>query len=415
MGVEGERSMRLAGRKWPGDLLLAVGVYAVTSLPFLFGLALALTPGVMVHQDGRPPTFLQYSLIYDGAYFRDIADRGYWVHEDRQSGIAFFPGQAVAAWAVSRATGWETALSLVVVSNAAFVAALAFLAGYLRSRFPDLSLGGRATVLAAVGLYPAGLYFRIAYSESLFLACVALLLLGLARRWPVVVLALVAGAATGVRAVGVACTGAVLAHVLLDRERGPLRRRIAECAALGPLACWGLLAFMAHQWAEFGNPFAFADAQRHWGHDVRPFAGITSRWVRLLIAEPVWNAFTPGSQRYWGFIDYHGVPGIGQGFWNPVVLTAAVVFVAVGWGRGVLTRTEGLLGLALLLIPYLSRGHEMSLGSHARFVSVALPSFVVFGRLLARGPGVACGLAFAVMASLLTVWSAMFGAWWPLF
>ena len=51
----------------------------------------------------------------------------------------------------------------------------------------------------------------------------------------------------------------------------------------------------------------------------------------------------------------------------------------------------------------------------ARFVSVVAPAFVVFGRVLNRCPPVVSGAVIAVMASLLTVWSAMFGAWWPLF
>jgi hypothetical protein len=407
--------MRLAHQKWLSDLLLAVAVYAVSAVPFLFGLALAMTPHILEHDRPAPPTFLEYGLTFDGAYYRDIADRGYWVHEDRQSGIAFFPGQALAARYLSRATGLETALSLVVVSNVAFLAALAFLSAFLRSRYPDQTLARRAITLALIGLNPAGLYFRTAYSESLFLAVAALFMLGLARRWPILVVALVAGAATGVRAVGVACTAAVLLHVLFDRERGSFGRRVLTAAALAPIACWGLLAFMAYQWAEFNNPFAFAIAQKHWGNGITPFGDIISPAVRLAILEPVWNAYVPDSGRFWTFIDYHGIPGIGQGFWNPAVFMVALAAVGFGWWRGWLNRTEAMLGLGLILIPYVSRGHDMSMASQSRFISVALPAFVVFGQVVSRCPAAVSGALFAIMGSLLTVWAAMFGAWWPLF
>ena len=49
--------MRPAGPMWVWDVLLAAGVYAATALPFLFGLAMAMTPHVLAHDGGRPPTF----------------------------------------------------------------------------------------------------------------------------------------------------------------------------------------------------------------------------------------------------------------------------------------------------------------------------------------------------------------------
>ena len=406
--------MRLDANRWPADLLLALGVYLVSSIPVLLGLILATTPGAFIHPDGVP-TLLDCTVRYDGSYYRDIVEKGYWVYEDRQSGIAFFPGQPVAALLVKGLSGWSDEIALVVVSNLSFIAALALVSAFLRSRYPDQSLGLRAATLGAIAFYPAGLFFRVAYSESLFLATTALLLLGFARRWPVVVLALIAGAATGVRAVGVACTAVVLLQVLLDRDRGPLGRRFLTTVLLGPVACWGLLAFMVFQGVKFGNPFAFAAAQQHWGQYVPPPEDTSSRWVKLAIAEPIWNTYIPGSPRHWSILDNHRVPGIGMTFWNPIAFVLALIAVAFGWWRGWLNRTEGLLGFGLLMIPYLSRGHEMSMASHARFVSVVIPAFVVVGRILARSPPTVPGALFAIMACMLCIWSAMFGALWAVF
>jgi hypothetical protein len=406
--------MRPDANRWPADVLLAIGVYLVTVLPVLIGLTLASTPGIL-WQYQEQQSFLVCCTNYDGAYFEDIADYGYWVYQDAQSPIAFFPGHPLAAQFLSWLTGWSSALSLVVVSNLSLVAALALVSAFLRSRYPDQSLALRATTLGAIAFYPAGLFFRVAYSESLFLLCVALLLLGLARRWPLLVLALVAGAATGVRAVGVVCAGAVLLQILLDRERGSVGRRLLTAVAVAPVACWGLLAFMAFQYAQFDNPFAFAEAQHQWGQYVRPPGDATPMWVQVAIAEPIWNTYIPGSARHWSLIDRHRVPGLGMAFWNPIAFVLAVLAVAFGWRRGWLNREEALLALGLLFIPYLSRGYAMSMASHARFVSVVIPVFVVLGRVLSRWPvAVSCAL-FAVMASMLTVWTAMFGAWWPVF
>ena len=255
--------MRLAEQKWLTDLLLAAAVYAVSAVPVLMGLTMASTPGILVHEEAIPE-FFHVCNYFDGWFFRDITEYGYWVHEDKQSAIAFFPGQPLAAIFLTWLTGWPHLITLPLVSNAAFVVALALISALVRTRWPDQSIGTRVTVLAVLAFYPAGLYFRIAYSESLFLAVTALLLLGFVKRWPLLVLAFVAGASTGVRAVGVAGTAAVMVYILFDRERGPLGRRVLTAAALAPVACWGLLAFMAFQWSQFGTPFAFVNAQEHW-------------------------------------------------------------------------------------------------------------------------------------------------------
>ena len=399
--------MRLAEHKWLSDVALALGVYCVTALLVALGLALALTPGVLVHAGG--PASFPYCFVYhDGGYYWKIMETGYWVREDAQSPVAFFPGLAVAGLGVVWLTGLPPIYALEVVSNVSFVAALALTSALIRTRWPEQPAGLRVATLAMIALYPAGLYFRFAYSESLFLAVTALLLLGLARRWPLGVLALVAGASTGVRAVGVAGAGAVMAYVLFDAARGSLGRRALTAALVAPLTCWGLLAFMAYQHARFGNAFAFADAQKHWAHYVLPDGDKTAKWVGLATGEPLWNAYNPDSARYWANIDRHGVPGLGQAFWNPIVFVLAVAAVGFGWWRGWLNVPEAALGFGLLLIPYASRGYEMSMASQARFVSVALPSFLVLGHVLSRSPHAVTWVASALMAAMLTVWTMMF-------
>jgi hypothetical protein len=404
-----------AGRRgWRADLLTAIAVYALTAVPVAAGLAAATTPGLL-EREGEAPDVLSCCCYYDGGHYWNITTRGYWVSAEGQSPVAFFPGYPLAARLVAWATGTGAKLGLVATSNLALVAALALLSAYLRAKDPAGPPGTRLATVALVGVWPVGLYFRMAYSESLFLLLVTLVMLGMVRRWPVWVLAALAGAATGVRAVGVAASAAVAAHVLWDSARGPLRARLATAALLAPLACWGLLAFMAFQYVTFGTPLAFAEAQRHWVHYTPAPGDLAPKWARLALAEPLWNVYAPDSARHWTLVDRHGNPLLGLAFWNPILFALALAAVGLGWRRGWLNGPEAVLGLGLLVIPYVSRADEWSMLSQARFASVALPAFVVLGRLVARLPAAARWALFAALSAVLGLWTALFATARPMF
>lgn len=401
-------------RHWRADLLTAVAVYAVTALPVLVGVTVASAPD-MPARPGADPDTLGRCCHFDGAHFWYIARGGYTSEAGTQPPVAFFPGYPLLARAVSSATGCSARLALVITANGALVAALALLSAYLRTRETADPPGTRITTLLLIGLWPVGFYFRMGYSESVFLALLALLMFGMAQRWPVWVLAAVAGVATGVRAVGVAAGAAVFVHVLSDATRGSRLRRVLTATAVAPLACWGLLAFMGYQYAAFGTPLAFAQAQQHWLHYTPEPGDLGPKWLRLLLAEPVWNAYIPGSPRYWADIDRHGNPFLGLAFWNPLLFAGAVAAVGAGWFRGWRTHAESTLGLCLLLVPYLSRADEMSMVSQGRFAAVVVPASVVVGRLLARLPAAGRWAVFAILAGLMGLWAALFTLAWPLF
>src|SRR5207249_12197951 len=120
---------------------------------------------------------------FDGAHYMDILGNGYRFDPGQPSNVAFLPGYPLTARLVARATGCRPPTALVVTSNVAFAAALVLISAYLRTRFPGEHRERHAT-LALVGLWPVGFFFRVGYSESLLLVTLALLLLGLARRWP---------------------------------------------------------------------------------------------------------------------------------------------------------------------------------------------------------------------------------------
>lgn len=384
---------------WRSDLLAGIIVYCVTAIPVAIGIAAADQPSAM-----------ESCFHYDGGHYLHLVERGYWFDPDRASGVAFFPGYPLAARTIIAVTGLSSRVALLLASNLALIAAFAAFSAYLRKEPTTF----RWTTLAVLGLWPVGVCFRVAYSESMLLAAIAFLMLGFSRRWPLITLAIIAGTATGIRAVGVAASAAVLLHLLLDTSRGSLKKRIAAVAAIAPLTCWGLLAYMLFQFVQFDAPFAFLQTQRHWSAYTPEHPDPLYKAMRLAIAEPIWDSYVPGSPRHWVQADECCNPLISAAFWNPLLFVLAALLVAFGWYRRWLSRDEAILGLGLLFIPYVSRADEQSMISHARFAAVVLPMYLVMGQLLSRTPRIVRGIILALLAGMLGFWAALFAAGRPL-
>jgi hypothetical protein len=173
---------------------------------------------------------------------------------------------------------------------------------------------------------------------------------------------------------------------------------------------------MAYQYVEFGNPFAFAQTQEHWKHQI-PVAHPTfaeKAWA-LVELEPIRGVFDPESRRYWRGADpSHGVLS-NLFFWNPVLFVTSAALVAWGAWRKWLTGPEVVLGAALLAIPYLTRAYEMSMASHARFAAAVVVIYPMLGRLLAALPPPAACVAVSLSAVLLSYWTALYTAGYPFF
>lgn len=203
---------------------------------------------------------------------------------------------------------------------------------------------------------------------------------------------------------------AVVWHILSDPTRGDRVKRLLLAAAWFPVSCWGLLAYMAYQEVEFGTPFAFAQTQENWTHAVPSDRSFGNKVLSLATGEPIWSTYVPDSRRHWEKFDRHENPFFGIFFWNPIYFVGAVVLVGLGAVRKWLTGSEVVLGLGLLAIPYVTRGFEMSLASHARFATVAIPAYMVLARLLWSRPPWVTWAVLAFGAILLMSWSALFAA-----
>ncbi len=383
--------------EWLEDCFAGFTAYYLTSLPVFLGLLLGVNLPYGAGDRAVPPTDLVSACIrFDAIHYVQIIREGYSYDPKQRSIVAFFPAYPLLGRLVSTATGLSPEEALLLTSHAALLAAFVLLARYVRVRWPEATAQQRHVVLAVFGLWPTGLFFRMPYAESLFV-CVALALLyGMARGWPLTVLALLAGLGTAVRPVGVALTAAFIWHVATQADFS-FAVRVRRLLLLTPLACWGLLAYMLYQKIAFDAPLAFAQTQEHWTMRAPADRGFLTKLESLAALEPIWGVYLPSSQRYWDQTHSPGSPLFSLIFWNPILFVLAVALLAWGGRKRWLTGNELILGAALLAIPYLTRGFEMSMASHGRFAAVVVVNYLVLGRMCARlSPMTIAGISTAL-------------------
>lgn len=298
--------------------VVAAAHWAASSIIVATGAELAarFVPLCAEHPLARRSDLVADMAAWDGVWYREIAARGYHYDPNSASSVAFFPAHPLLAGLLSRTAGLRADAALLIVSNLSFLAAVLVVAACVRARSPES--GGLADsshwCVVALTWFPTTFYFRMAYSESLMLLLIALVMYGTRREWPVWWLAVLVGAATAVRPVGVALL-APLAMRVRSRRRGHCspnfalglsrseRRqwRAARLLAAAPvvlLACWGLAAFIAYQAWAFGEPLAFVKAHALWNH-TQHHDFFWERSARLISFEPIRAVYDASTSSYW--------------------------------------------------------------------------------------------------------------------
>jgi len=369
-----------------------------------------------------------YLTQWDGQWYLKIASHGYSYEVDRQSSVAFFPVFPLLGSVTARLSGSSPHASLWGVAHVCLVGSFIVFLKYMAARsrrcqtFDEKKdrLNGAAYATSMLALYPPCFFLWMAYSDSLFLLLCVVPMLGIRRGWRRVWIALIIGAATATRPVGVALLGPFALYLFrreglripdLGFNNSNLARKfrlVGKSAVLMPLACWGLLAYMAYLWYEFDAPLAFAQTQTHWR--MRPPVDWSTKALILASAEPIWSAYVPGSSGHWSRLESGVHPLLSLHFMEPIYFVGAVVLVYIGAVKRWLTDYEILLSAGLLLIPYVTKGYEMTMASQARFTTVVFPIYIVMGHILARMPRWAAVLVLAVFATYLCIYSAMWAA-----
>ena len=255
--------------------------------------------------------------------------------------------------------GLDPVAALLIMSNCALAAAFLLAAVYVRQRGIESRSALTDYVLLAMGLMPATLFFRMAYSESLFLLLCIVCLLGMTRRWPLFVTALIVGLATAVRPVGMGLLAPFVLHCL---HRSSTRWRfVLNIAYLVPVACW-YAGYALYQGMRFGDPFAFVKAQSHWGLSSVP---LSEKLTALLAFEPIWQVYDSGSPYFWAHRQPYPLhPLFCWTLVNPLYFVVSAILIIIGDSRALVVFLRDHTGSRPfahpLLQPGLRDGHEFT-------------------------------------------------------
>jgi len=405
--ADAKQQAHAAGLGWRDALVC----YLLSSSVCMLGLAAG--PEFLPLQGGPWPNSTEREPFanWDGEWYEKVARHGYEFNPHAQSSAAFFPAYPMAGKILASVTGLDVRWALFVVSHLCLAASFCVLGAYARLRFPKLPTSYQALVLLSFALLPVTFFFRMVYSESAFFLCVVLALYGMERCWPVVVVAGVAGLATGIRPVGVALLVPLALHIW--QRASTFKAALADLALALPLACWGMGAFMVYEWRAFGDPLAFVKAHGNWR--AQPAVPVGDKLMSLASLQPITDVFNPASPCCWRTLAPRDNAFFNWRAANPVWWLAAVGLIYVGAWTGWLNFGEIALSTGLLLIPYLMRAQEMCMMSMGRFAGVVAPIYLVLGHLLWRMPRAAAWAVLGVFAVLLASYSAMFAVWYAFF
>jgi dolichyl-phosphate-mannose-protein mannosyltransferase len=310
---------------------------------------------------------------FDALWFLRIAQSGY-VSGDGSA--AFFPGYPLAIRTVAFALGGRPYLASELVSNGAFVAALAVL-----YRLTEDELGRDVARWSVVFLavFPTAYFFVFPYSESLFLLFVVMAFLAARRRWWLVA-GLAAALAAFTRSIGIVLAPALLIEALHQREegRGPA---LPGAAAAGATAL-GTVAYAGWWQVAHGDWLIPLVRQQNWQRELS--------WPWHTLSEATRIAW----QR-WG--------GPGGGYW--VFDLAVIVPVLIG---AVLVATRfrpsyGVYVWGSLLAPMTFVFAGRPLMSMPRFVLTCFPVVWILARATHGRTALRWGLVLASSAALIVL------------
>ena len=345
---------------------------------------------------------------WDGQWYKEVSQAGYSYRPGTHSAVAFFPAYPLVGRWVAGLTGLRHDVALLLASNVFLACTFCTMAAYLGVRPTPTPRSLVGHVLLSMGLVPTTFFFRMAYSESMFLLITTTVLYGVARGWPLPTLAGVVGLATATRPVGVGLIPPLL--LLAWRRSSGVPAFLARASYLIPLSCWGIAAYIAYQQVEFGEPLAFAKTQESWR--IRPPSTPLERLTSLATLEPLRSLYDPSSPAYWKTLTLDRNPIFSLRAADPVYFLGAVALVALGGYKRWITDYEVLAAGALLLVPYATIGYEQYMQSMGRYASAAVPIYIVLGHIVYRLRPASRAALVGIGGFFLGAYSAMFSAWY---
>lgn len=274
--------------------LLVYGAARVVTTVFVFQASRRQVP--YLPWTGEEADFLDMSVLWDGSWYRAIAENGYPAElpvapdgNVHQNPWAFYPIFPALSRALMVLTGADFRLAASLVALLAGAAA-AVLMVRLFARYAPVPVAMAAMALWAV--QPAAPTMQIAYTESLATLVLIILLTALIdRRWSVVAGAAVVLGLTRPIAVPVALVVGVV--VLIEVWRWfPQRARTSPRTLAGPVGALAVTGLAALIWptvaaVSTGVPDAYTETMSAWrrGHEIVPFRPWIDNTAHLLFSD----------------------------------------------------------------------------------------------------------------------------------
>jgi hypothetical protein len=312
---------------------------------------------------------------WDAEHYLAIATQGY-----HGKDIAFFPLYPFLTHVLGGFIGDHLVAGLII-SNAAFFIALAYLYALVKLEFRDDTVAYRAIFYIAI--FPTAIFFSAVYTESLFLM-LTVASVYYARRGNFITAGIFGGLASMTRVEGVLTALPLIYEVwrAWRERRGTTLVRGIVGTALVPT---GLFAYMFYLYALMGDPIAFSAVQSQWNrHFSAPWTSINNT-VQAIFVGP----FTGTSVN-------HVIE---------LAFTLAFLGLMVVALRA-LRPSYALYFAASLLVPMCTS----SLMSMPRFVLVVFPAFMLLA-LWGNKPAVNAGLVSAFLP-VLGLFTVLYADWY---
>ncbi|HET7271779.1 MAG TPA: glycosyltransferase family 39 protein [Rubrobacter sp.] len=382
-----------AGEVWA----FVLTVFAMSRWLFMGvgALAAAYVPEAVPAGDPlEPPGFLNYWAHWDGAWYSEIATRGYGAHAPEST--AFFPLYPMLVKLGNVLPGGP-ALWGVLISLLCTVFALFFV-----YRIAEDLYGVRAARAATLALafFPTAFFLNAVYTEALFLALTAGAVWAARVRRNLLLAGLLGALAAATRNLGMLLLIPLFFEWLRYRREFGVRGLVG--IALVPAGLVGYTLFLRER---FGDPLIFAGQQSaYWERELtNPLATMGRAWQTA--AEGVRYVLDPSAL----FLGAPAGPSLAaSNTLNLVFLIFFVLLILVGFA--VLPPGLSIYAFLIVMLPVLTPAPDFPLMSLPRFMLGAFPVFVVLGYLLSRSrPALIlsllmCGVLGIALTALFTTW-----------
>lgn len=324
------------------------------------------------------------SLIHwDAAWYMGIADTGYAWNPDAQSNVIFFPLYPFLSGVLHSVTGFSVPLSMIIVSNGAFLAALVLLYRYLYREFnQDLAVWS----VVFLSFFPTSVFFSAGYPESLSLLFSIAAFHFLSKDEPLAA-SVMAGIATATRLPLIFLSVPIFIHLM--RKRFTAKHYIYTLVCLF-VSVSGLLAYVVYLWAKFGDPLVFVKGYEAW----KPFNPGEKSFLKILMFSPVvrdmsYNLFHFSARTFDSLFF--------------IFFLAASILGVIQYRRTLFT-----YALIIVLFSYFSHA-EFTMISMGRYLLLAFPAFILMTQIFRNAAARAS--AISASAALLFMFAALFARW----